>query len=378
MANQKIQEETEQRTVFQRHHHEILQELHRAFLTHNASPALRNSDDTLLRLYGQMQYHLGWLDQQLLPADGHPGKLLRPKLLLLSYELAWAQEQPASSRFPELPLRPALAAAAAVELAHNFTLLHDDVEDGDIERRHRPTVWSLWGIPQAILVGDAMLALTRLHLWRVLDEGVAPATALDLAKLLDAALLKLTEGQHLDISFEQRQQVSLSSYEEMISRKTAHLMRCAIEMGATLGTRNRGVIEGLARVGHALGLAFQVRDDMLGVWASEAESGKLPAGDIYRRKKSLPILHAFQCAQPDDQQALAKMYNQGTPITQDQAQEVLAIFARTQTREYCTHVLIQWCQQAYLALDQIATSHNALAARARTDLETIIDFVRER
>ena len=378
MVNQRIKSEIDERTVFQRYHQEILQELRRAFLTPNASLAQRNGDDTLLRLYGQMQYHLGWLDQQMLPADGHPGKLLRPKLLLLSYELAWAQERPSSAHSPKPSLRPALPAAAAVELAHNFTLLHDDIQDGDVERRHRPTVWSVWGIPQAILVGDAMLALTRLHLWRVLDEGVEPATALDLAKLLDTALLKLTEGQHLDISFEQRQQVSLASYEEMIGRKTACLMRCAIEMGATLGTRNREVIGGLARFGNALGLAFQVRDDMLGVWATQAESGKLPAGDIYRRKKSLPVLHAFQYAQPDDHETLAQFYHQDAPITSEQVQEVLAIFTRARTREYCNQVLAQWCRQAQQALDQVATTRNTPAARAWNDLEAIIEFVRER
>src|SRR6266568_1565229 len=336
-------------TVFQRYHQEILQELHQAFLTQNTSLAERVNYDTLLKIYGQMQYHLGWVDQQLRPTDGQPGKLLRPKLLLLSYELAWAQGQTPSINPLAPSLRPALPAAAAVELAHNFTLLHDDIEDGDVERRHRPTVWSVWGIPQAILVGDALFALARLHLWKVLDEGVEPATALNLAKLFDTALLKLTEGQHLDMFFEKQQQVSLSSYEEMI--------------------------EGLARFGHALGLAFQVRDDMLGVWATEAELGKLPVGDIYRRKKSLPILHAFQYAQPDDQQAMAKMYNQHAPITQEQAQEVLAIFVRTRTREYCNQFLAQQCQQARLALAQVATTRNMLANRARTDLEAIIDFV---
>src|SRR6266446_10821616 len=285
-------------TVFQRHHQEILQELHRAFLIQNTSLAEGVNYDTLLKMYGQMQYHLGWVDQQLRPVDGHPGKLLRPKLLLLSYELAWAQGQTPSTNPLALSLRPALPAAAAVELAHNFTLLHDDIQDGDVERRHRPTVWFVWGIPQAILVGDALLALTRLHLWKVLDEGVEPATALNLAKLFDTALLKLTEGQYLDMSFEQQQQVSLSSYEEMISRKTALLMRCATEMGATLGTCNQEIIEGLA------------------------------------------------------------------------------IFVRTQTREYCNQFLAQQCQQARLALAQVATTPNALATRARTDLEAIIDFVK--
>ncbi len=362
-------------TVFQRYHQEILQELHRAFLIQHTSLAEEVNYDALLKLDGQMQYHLGWVDQQLRPADGHPGKLLRPKLLLLSYELAWSQGQSPSTHPLALSLRPALPAAATIELAHNFTLLHDDIQDGDVERRHRPTVWSVWGIPQAILVGDALLALTHLHLWKVLDEGVEPANALNLAKLFDTALLKLTEGQYLDMSFERQQQVSLSSYEEMISRKTGILMRCATEMGAILGTSNLEIIEGLSRVGHALGLAFQVRDDMLGVWATEAELGKLPAGDIYRRKKSLPILHAFRYAQPGDQQAIAKIYNQDTPITQEQAQEVLAIFVRTQTREYCNQFLAQQCQQARLALAQVATISNELATRARTDLEAIINFV---
>ena len=375
MVHQKIQRGIDEPPVFQRYHQEILQELHRAFLPQITSRAERVNYDTLSKIYGQMQYHLGWVDQQLRPIDSNPGKLLRPKLLLLSYELAWAQGQTPSTNPLALSLRPALPAAASVELAHNFTLLHDDIQDGDIERRHRPTVWSLWGIPQAILVGDALFSLARLHLWKLLDEGVEPATALNLAKLFDATLLILTEGQYLDMSFEQQQQVSLSSYEEMISRKTATLMHCATEMEAILGTRNQEIIEGLARFGHALGLAFQVRDDMLGVWATEAHSGKLPIGDIYRRKKSLPILHAFHHAQPDDQQVMAKIYNQDTQITQEQAQQVLDIFVRTHTREYCNQFLAEQCQQARLALAQVTAPTNALAARALNDLEAIIDFV---
>jgi geranylgeranyl diphosphate synthase type I len=362
-------------TVFQRYHQEILQELHRPFLTRQASLAEAINYDTLLQMYGQMQYHLGWVDQQLRPTDGHPGKLLRPKLLLLSYELAAAQSQDASTPMRALSVRPGLPAAAAIELAHNFTLLHDDIQDGDIERRHRSTVWYLWGVPKAILAGDALFALARLHLWRVLDEGVELTTALKLAQLFDTALLELTEGQYLDMAFEEQQQVSLASYIEMISRKTAILMRCATEMGATLGTTNQEIIEGLARFGHALGLAFQVRDDMLGVWATEAELGKVAAGDIYRRKKSLPILHALQYAQPEDRKAMAKIYTQDASITEDQARKILAIFDRTQTREYCRQLLAQHCQQARAALAQLDMSHNALATRACTDLQAIIDFV---
>lgn len=362
-------------TVFQRYHEEIIQELHRALYMQSTPLARGANDEALLKIYGQMQYHLGWVDQQLRPTEGHPGKLLRPKLLLLSYELAWSQEQEATSPSQKLPLRPALPAAAAIELAHNFTLLHDDIQDGDVERRHRPTVWSIWGIPQAILVGDALFALTRLHLWKVLEEGVELATALKLARLFDMALLKLTEGQHLDMSFEQQPQVSLASYEEMISRKTAILMSCATEMGALLGSSNQKLSDGLARFGHALGLAFQVRDDMLGIWASEEESGKQPAGDIYRRKKSLPIIHAFQYACPDDQQSMARIYSRQNPISEEHVREILAIFVRTQTREYCQQFLVQQCQQARLALAQVAPVRNASATRACADLEAMIDFV---
>lgn len=361
--------------VLQHHHQEILQELHRAFLSPIAPAGEKVNDATLSKIYGQMQYHLGWLDQQLRPTNGHPGKLLRPKLLLLSYELSWALEHASGTSLPAPSLRPALPAAASIELVHNFTLLHDDIEDGDVERRHRPTVWSVWGIPQAILVGDALFALARLHLWKVLDEGVAPAIALHLAQLFDTALLNLTEGQHLDMSFERQQQVSLTSYEGMISRKTATLMRSAVEMGAILGTRNQETINNLAHFGHALGLAFQVRDDILGVWATEAELGKQPAGDIYRRKKSLPILHALECAPPDDRKAIAHIYHQDAPITQEQAQEIQAIFARTQTRAYCEQFLVQQCEQARLALALITAPHNVLATRAQANLEALIDFV---
>jgi len=362
-------------SVFQRYHEEILEELHRAFLLQYRSLAEEVNCDVLLQVYGQMQYHLGWLDRQLRPTEGHPGKLLRPKLLLLSYELAWGQEHLSSTHLQAPSLRPALPAAAAIELAHNFTLLHDDIQDGDVERRHRATVWSLWGIPQAILVGDAMLALARLHLWRVQDEDVEPVAALQLAQLFDVALLKVTEGQHLDMSFERQPAVSLSGYEEMISRKTAALMECATAMGARLGTCNQEMIGDLARFGHMLGLAFQVRDDMLGIWATEAESGKQPAGDIYRRKKSLPLLHALQYAAADDREFMAKMCTQETPVTGEQVQEVLAIFIRAGTREYCQQFLVRQCQQARAALMRVATVDNALAIRARTDLEALVDFV---
>jgi len=280
-----------------RHQQAILTALRYA-LSKAESEAKQAGVTALLHYYGQMQYHLGWVDVHFAPATGNPGKLLRPTLLLLAYEAAgaWglANESATCAEQVDTYLRRALPAAAAVELTHNFTLIHDDIEDGDTERRHRSTLWNIWGTPQAINTGDGMFALARLALWKVLDEGVDGKIAARLGAALDHACLTLSEGQYLDISFEQRLDISVAMYLDMISRKTAALMSCAAEMGALLGTCDAEIIKRLRNFGWAMGVAFQVRDDMLGVWATTAELGKTPVGDIYRRKKSLPILHALE------------------------------------------------------------------------------------
>ena len=266
-----------------RHQHSIDTAL-RAILTQIAGeshiPALES-------YYGQMYYHLGWVDANLIPTSSNPGKLIRPTLLLLAYEAAgaWGLSDD-TARETTSYLQRALPAAVAVELLHNFTLIHDDIEDEDTERRHRPTLWNIWGIPQAINTGDGMFGLARLALWGVLDNGVDGYTAARLGAVLDHAVLEIAEGQYLDISFEQRQDISVSMYIDMISRKTAALMRCAVEMGAMIGTQDQKTIQYFANFGQAIGIAFQVRDDVSGIWATTVESGKTQAGDIYRRKKA--------------------------------------------------------------------------------------------
>ncbi|MBV8822356.1 MAG: polyprenyl synthetase family protein, partial [Ktedonobacteraceae bacterium] len=158
--------------------------------------------NALQAYYGQMQYHLGWVDTNFSPTRSNFGKFLRPTLLLLSYEAAGAWGLATNIPDNDNYLCRALPAAAAVELTHNFTLIHDDIEDGDAERRHRSTLWKIWGVPQAINTGDGMFALSRLTLWDVLEEGVEGSIAARLGALLDHACLVLAEGQYLDISFE--------------------------------------------------------------------------------------------------------------------------------------------------------------------------------
>ncbi|HXX77526.1 MAG TPA: polyprenyl synthetase family protein, partial [Ktedonobacteraceae bacterium] len=330
----------------------------------------------LAPFYGQMQYHLGWVDTNFSPVSGNPGKLLRPTLLLLAYE-ATGEHEPndATDGNASSHLSRALPAAAAIELTHNFTLIHDDIEDGDRERRHRSTLWNVWGIPQAINTGDGMFALARYALWDVVDAGVDPFIAVQLGAVLDKACLVLAEGQYLDISFENQEDISVAMYVDMIGRKTAALMGCSSEMGAMLGTRDAETIFRFRSFGVAIGTAFQVRDDMLGVWASAEELGKTPAGDIYRRKKSLPILHALEFSKTADQRLLRQVYSQKTAVTSSQVEDILAVFERTQTREYCSTYLIEQCRKADEALADIPRNSNAIAERAIRDMEMLVRFV---
>src|SRR3989442_11462502 len=354
-----------------RHQAEIQEALHRAV---RKVAGIGSGTRDLQPYYGQMQYHLGWVDANFTPTANNPGKLLRPTLLLLAYEVAgaWGLATSGSSY-----LRRALPAAASIELTHNFTLIHDDIEDGDAERRHRPTLWKLWGIPQAINTGDGLFALARLALWGVLDEGVEAAIAVRLGAALDRACVMLSEGQYLDMSFEAWQAISVAKYVDMISRKTAALMGCAAEVGALGGSRNQETIERLRSFGYAMGVAFQVRDDLLGIWATTAELGKTPAGDVYRRKRSLPILYALEHANPDDQRFLREVYQQEMPITSEQVEEVLAILARTQAKAYCCAFLAEQCRSAHEALANVPRIDNPVAARALHDMETLVHFVEE-
>lgn len=368
--------------VLRRHQTEIDAALRRVVMR-VSNTAMRTKIARLQPYYSQIEYHLGWVNADFTPAASHPGKLLRPTLLLLAYEAAGAwgltnetDEDEADIASSDHVAR-ALPAAVAIELTHNFTLIHDDIEDGDTERRYRQTLWTLWGIPQAINTGDGLFALARLALWGVLDTGVDSSTAVRLAELLDRTCLTISEGQYLDISFEGHLDISVGMYIDMISRKTAALMRCAAEMGALLGTRDEMTLERLGSFGSAIGIAFQIRDDLLGVWASKAELGKTSAGDIYRRKKSLPILHALEQASESDQQFLRDLYTQEAAITDKQVEAVLAIFARTQTKAYCQSFLAEQCLQAHDALKSVPRSGSSVSTRALRDLEALVRFVED-
>jgi geranylgeranyl diphosphate synthase type I len=235
--------------------------------------ALERLDETSRMQAG---YHFGWTDLDGRPSGANGGKAVRPSLALLSAEAAGA------------PAEVGMPGAVAVELVHNFSLLHDDLMDGDVERRHRRTVWSVWGPASAILTGDALLALATEVL---LDSGSPKAGAA--ATLLARATRELIRGQVLDLAFEQRTQVTTDECLDMAAAKTGALLSASAAIGAVLAGGSEPLVAALATYGAELGLAFQLVDDMLGIWGDPAVTGKPVCSDLRSRKKSLPVTYTL-------------------------------------------------------------------------------------
>ncbi len=323
--------------------------------------------------HAQIEYHLGMRTSALEPMEWQPGKLLRPTLLLLACELAAGRAGLGSERRDVLTRR-AIPAAVSVELVHNFSLVHDDIEDGDVERHHRPTLWKLWGTPQAINTGDGIFAIARAGLWRLADDGVDPRLIMRLAALLDRACLELCEGQFLDMRYEGRRDITAECYLAMIDRKTASLIASSTEMGALLAAiGDDATAADLAAFGRHLGLAFQLRDDLLGIWAAQ-ELGKTAAGDLRRKKMSLPVIHAFNTAPDADRNELQRIYAEVDPATEDQIAYALDVLERTNARERVRSALHQQATLARAALDSAAADAPE-AQDARAAFATLLDYL---
>ncbi len=311
-------------------------------------------------LYDMLRYHMGWATPEGVPIHGARGKRLRPLLCLLACEAvggAW---------------RRALPAAAALELTHNFSLIHDDIEDDSPTRHGRPTLWTLWGLAQGINAGDALWTLARLAVYRLSAQGYASETVLAVARRLDETCLALCHGQHLDISFEGRLDVSASAYGQMIAGKTAALLSTATAVGALLGGAAPAVVEAMGRFGHALGLAFQMTDDLLGIWGDPAVTGKSAASDLLARKMTLPVIHALAWEQSRGEDELRRMYADATP-GQDTLAAILARLEAAGAHDY-VHGQAQAHQTAALA----ALHGLGLTNAAAQELERLASSIVER
>ena len=227
----------------------------------------------LEQFHSMLAYHLGWEKS----AANAQGKRIRPLLVLLTTLAAGGDWE------------RALPAAAAVELVHNFSLIHDDIQDGSDLRRGRPTVWKIWGMPQAINAGDAMFALAHLAILRLTETASTKITIIS-SQLLLTTCLELTKGQFLDIGYEDRTDLTIDDYWPMVRGKTAALLAACTELGAIVAEADASTRTAFHFFGQSLGLAFQAHDDYLGIWGDAALTGKSSESDLITGKKSLPVL----------------------------------------------------------------------------------------
>ena len=279
--------------------------------------------------YDMLTYHMGWTGEGASP--GATGKRIRPLMLSLTVaacEGEWLY---------------ALPAAAAVELVHNFSLVHDDIQDNSDKRRGRRTTWKIWGIPMAINVGDALFVLSNQAIMD-LNSNYQAETILKAATILHATCLDLTRGQFLDMSYEKRDDLGVEDYWPMIAGKTAALLSACCHIGAILGGVEESQQDAYRSFGHALGMAFQVQDDILGIWGDEVITGKSAASDLLEGKKSLPVLHGLS-----KRGKFAERWIKG-PIQPAEVEEIAQLLAQEGSYEY-THAISR--QMITLALDSL-------------------------
>jgi geranylgeranyl diphosphate synthase type I len=260
--------------------------------------------------YEMLTYHMGWSGED--AGSEATGKRIRPLMVLLTVaacDTKWLHAAPA---------------AAAVELVHNFSLVHDDIQDNSEKRRGRATTWRIWGMPMAINVGDALFVLSNQAIMD-LSKYYQADVVVQAATVLHNTCLDLTRGQFLDMSYEKRNDLGVEDYWPMIAGKTAALLSACCHIGSILGEADEAKQDAYRSFGHAVGLAFQVQDDILGIWGNETVTGKSAASDLLEGKKSLPVLHglsqrgkfaerwAKEPIQPDEVEALANLLaNEGS------------------------------------------------------------------
>ncbi|MFE0457859.1 polyprenyl synthetase family protein [Kitasatospora sp. NPDC058965] len=313
-------------------------------------PELRKAVDRLAEpIRTVVGYHFGWWDEQGRPARADWGKGVRGALVL------------GAARAVGADAGAAVATASAVELVHNFTVVHDDVMDGDVLRRGRATVWSAFGTSQAILAGDAMLVLAL----GTLSAQYRPQAVREVSR----TLVDLVAGQGCDLAFEARSDVELEECLQMAAGKTASLLACACAVGALAAGAAPEQVDALRAFGHHLGLAFQLVDDLLGIWGDSRTTGKAVGADLRLRKKSLPVVAALAAEGPAADR-LAELYHRAGALPDAEVVEAASLIERAGGRAWARAEVVR---QRRRALDCLAAA--TTGAAADPDLLAIADLI---
>ncbi|MDQ2690858.1 MAG: polyprenyl synthetase family protein [Chloroflexota bacterium] len=298
-----------------------------------------------------LTYHMGWTGEGAGPEA--TGKRIRPLMVLLCTAAGEGASNGAGGALEAW--RSALPAAAAVELVHNFSLVHDDIQDNSDRRRGRPTTWVKWGMPMAINVGDALFVLSNQSIMD-LKESYPADIVVRAATILHNTCLELTRGQFLDMSYEERDDLTVEDYWPMISGKTAALLSACCHIGSLLGGADESKQDAYRSFGHYLGLAFQVQDDILGIWGDEALTGKSAASDLIEGKNSLPVLAGLGA-----KGKFAARWKKG-PIRTEEVQELARTLASEGGYETASDAARQMTDLALMSLREADPQGEAGAA----------------
>ena len=326
---------------------------YRGYIQNEVSDFLKSGAAPLDDLF---RYQLGW------GSDGVPtlGKCLRPAMCLLACESHNGS------------LEQCIPIATSIEMVHNFSLIHDDIEDGDELRHHRSTVWAQYGRSPAMLSGLGLWTVANTMLEQASRRGLPTGTLLGVRRVLNETCSEIIQGQHQDLSFETRRDVSLAEYVEMIGRKSAALFGTSLRLGALVAGSGPEEAERLDLFGRQLGLAFQIRDDILGIWGEGSATGKPVGSDIVRRKKSLPVVHAFEQAVGSDRELLRSVYSKQL-VSDTDVNDVLEVLQRWNCRYFAQGLAEDYRSKA---MDALSKAHINLESRIVFD--ELTSFILER
>ena len=316
---------------------QLQRELHPVIESHLKSFLKETDFGSSPELGEMLLYAIGW--HPAIPENAVRGKRIRPFLMLLCH-----------GAFNEDVSR-ALPGAVALELLHNFTLIHDDIEDDSPSRHGRPTLWKKWGIAQAINAGDALFSISQTAILS-LEETYGSEITLAAAQQLNEVCLHLTSGQYLDIAFETESNVAVDTYLDMVEGKTAALIAFAASLGGLTGGQNKDIQKQLSEFGRRLGLAFQIQDDLLGIWGDPERTGKSTTSDLQTKKKSLPVLYGLaHCAE------FSTIWSNKDPSKAD-FQFMSTLLEECGARSYATQEAKRHTELAFQGLEELFPGRN--------------------
>ncbi len=302
-------------------------------------------------------YHLGFQNKSGKTCQNNQGKLIRPILCFLCCQAT------------EGDLSQVIPAAVSLELIHNFSLIHDDIQDNSPKRRQRSTVWKLWGKEHAINAGDAMFALSYLELLKLHDCNISDQKIVRSIRLLTEACLNICEGQYLDMLYEGNNTISTANYLTMIMKKTADLIATCTALGASFGTEEEEVINYFYMFGRDLGMAYQIADDILGIWSTEAKTGKPEKIDILNKKKTFPVVYSLNSSTGQDKKELEHYYSQKNTEVHNMVR-IVEILDRLGAQSYSQKIAQQYYEKALSKLETIN-----IAQSKRTPIISMVNFL---